>query len=124
MTHADPDDRPPEVFDAVVTRHRPGITVLAAAPGDPARRSGLDVGYSAADRPCRHPRRCRGGVDAEGITRTTSYWLLSGGGAAVLLDGSDDLDGARVCFMVTPGWRYVAWQWAIWRAGGVAVPSA
>ena len=40
MTHADPDDRPPEVFDAVVTL-RPGITVLAAAPRDPARRSGL-----------------------------------------------------------------------------------
>jgi malonyl-CoA/methylmalonyl-CoA synthetase len=33
-----------------------------------------------------------------------------------------DLDGARVCFMVAPGLDYVATQWGIFRAGGVAVP--
>jgi malonyl-CoA/methylmalonyl-CoA synthetase len=61
-------------------------------------------------------------VDAEGDHTYDELLALSGAGAAALLDGSDDLDGGRVCFMVTPGWRYVAWQWAIWRAGGIAVP--
>ncbi len=42
---------------------------------------------------------------------------------ALLADGSD-LDGARICFLVPPGWDYVRWQWGIWRAGGVAVPMA
>ena len=61
-------------------------------------------------------------VDADGDSPSDQLLALSDGGAAALLEGSDDLAGARVCFMVTPGWRYVAWQWAIWRAGGVAVP--
>ncbi len=33
-----------------------------------------------------------------------------------------DLEGARVAFMVEPGFGYAAVQWGIWRAGGVAVP--
>jgi malonyl-CoA/methylmalonyl-CoA synthetase len=33
-----------------------------------------------------------------------------------------DLAGGRVVFLVEPGFDYVAWQWAIWRAGGIAVP--
>lgn len=44
--------------------------------------------------------------------------------AAALLDGRGDLDGARVAFLVPPGWEYVAVQWGAWRAGGVAVPLA
>jgi len=36
--------------------------------------------------------------------------------------GGTDLDGARVAFMVQPGFHYVAVQWGIWKAGGVAVP--
>jgi malonyl-CoA/methylmalonyl-CoA synthetase len=44
--------------------------------------------------------------------------------AAALLDGRASLDGARVAFMVPPGWEYVAAQWGVWRAGGVAVPLA
>ena len=36
--------------------------------------------------------------------------------------GAPDLDGARVAFMVQPGFHYVAVQWGIWKAGGVAVP--
>ncbi len=36
--------------------------------------------------------------------------------------GVTDLDGARVAFMVQPGFQYVAVQWGIWKAGGVAVP--
>jgi malonyl-CoA/methylmalonyl-CoA synthetase len=43
-------------------------------------------------------------------------------GAARLLDGSPDLDGARIVFMVEPSFEYVRIQWSIWRAGGVAVP--
>jgi malonyl-CoA/methylmalonyl-CoA synthetase len=42
--------------------------------------------------------------------------------AARLLDGRSDLDEARVAFLVTPGFDYVAVQWGIWLAGGVAVP--
>jgi malonyl-CoA/methylmalonyl-CoA synthetase len=44
--------------------------------------------------------------------------------AAVLLDGRDDLREARVAFLAPPGWAYVAVQWGVWRAGGVAVPLA
>ena len=44
--------------------------------------------------------------------------------AAVLLDGRPGLGGGRVCFLVPPGWDYVVTQWAVWRAGGVAVPLA
>jgi len=36
--------------------------------------------------------------------------------------GGTDLDGARVAFMVQSGFHYVAVQWGIWKAGGVAVP--
>src|SRR6185503_2355074 len=41
---------------------------------------------------------------------------------ARLLDGRSDLDEARVGFLVTPGFEYVAVQWGIWLAGGIAVP--
>jgi malonyl-CoA/methylmalonyl-CoA synthetase len=44
--------------------------------------------------------------------------------AARLLGSRTDLDGARVAFLVPPGWAYVTIQWGIWRAGGVAVPLA
>jgi malonyl-CoA/methylmalonyl-CoA synthetase len=42
--------------------------------------------------------------------------------ASALLDGRDDLEEARVVFMVSPSFPYVAAQWGIWRAGGIAVP--
>ena len=44
--------------------------------------------------------------------------------AAALLDGRASLDGARVAFLTPPGWEYVAVQWGVWRAGGIAVPLA
>jgi malonyl-CoA/methylmalonyl-CoA synthetase len=44
--------------------------------------------------------------------------------AATLLDGADDLREARVAFLASPGWHYVAVQWGVWRAGGIAVPLA
>jgi malonyl-CoA/methylmalonyl-CoA synthetase len=42
--------------------------------------------------------------------------------AAVLLDLRDDLREARVAYLLPAGFDYVAVQWGIWRAGGVAVP--
>jgi malonyl-CoA/methylmalonyl-CoA synthetase len=47
----------------------------------------------------------------------TSYDL-----ACMLLEKKSDLAEQRVAFMVKPGAYYVATQWGIWRAGGVAVP--
>jgi len=44
--------------------------------------------------------------------------------AAGLLAGAADLAEARVAFLVPPGFDYVAVQWGIWRAGGIAVPLA
>ena len=43
-------------------------------------------------------------------------------GAARLHDAKEDLNEARIAFMVEPSFEYVRIQWAIWRAGGVAVP--
>jgi malonyl-CoA/methylmalonyl-CoA synthetase len=42
--------------------------------------------------------------------------------ATALLAGHQDLQEERVAFLVTPGFPWVAVQWGIWRAGGVAVP--
>lgn len=42
--------------------------------------------------------------------------------AAMLLGGKDDLAEARVAFMAPAGFQYVATQWGVWRAGGIAVP--
>ena len=42
--------------------------------------------------------------------------------AAALLDGKADLEEERIAFMVLTGPEYAAVQWAIWRAGGIAVP--
>ena len=42
--------------------------------------------------------------------------------AALLLDGTTDLNEARVAFMVNPGFDFVRVQWGIWQAGGVIVP--
>lgn len=44
--------------------------------------------------------------------------------ASLLLGGRRDLEGRRVAFLVPPGFDYVATQWGIWRAGGIAVPLA
>ena len=50
--------------------------------------------------------------------------LLSKSGiiASNILNGEKDLFEARVVFLINPSFEYVATQWAIWRAGGVAVP--
>ncbi len=42
--------------------------------------------------------------------------------AAFLLKGQPDLEERPVAFMALPGFQYIALQWGIWRAGGIAVP--
>jgi malonyl-CoA/methylmalonyl-CoA synthetase len=42
--------------------------------------------------------------------------------ASILLVNTDDLKEARVAFMVNPGFNYVKTLWAVWQAGGIAVP--
>ena len=42
--------------------------------------------------------------------------------ASNILNGEKDLFESRVVFLIDPSFEYVATQWAIWRAGGVAVP--
>ena len=61
---------------------------------------------------------------SDGAGTHTYSDLLDGSerAAARLLDGKTDLDEARIVFMVEPSFDYVWVQWAIWRAGGVAVP--
>jgi malonyl-CoA/methylmalonyl-CoA synthetase len=44
--------------------------------------------------------------------------------ATTLLGRQADLAEARVAYLCWPGYRYVATQWGIWRAGGIAVPLA
>src|SRR5438094_151711 len=43
--------------------------------------------------------------------------------ASALLGDADDLHEARVALLVPAGHEYVVAQWAIWRAGGIKVPS-
>ncbi|MEH2082788.1 MAG: acyl-CoA synthetase [Nostoc sp.] len=42
--------------------------------------------------------------------------------ATGLLQNTKDLQEQRVAFLIPPGFEYVATQWGIWRAGGIAVP--
>lgn len=42
--------------------------------------------------------------------------------ASQLLHGGEDLEEERVGFILRPGYEYVVTQWAIWRAGGIALP--
>lgn len=42
--------------------------------------------------------------------------------ATNLLDNTKDLQEQRVAFLIPSGFQYVATQWGIWRAGGIAVP--
>jgi len=39
-----------------------------------------------------------------------------------ILNGRSDLNEARVAFICPSGYQYVVLQWAIWAAGGIAVP--
>ncbi len=62
--------------------------------------------------------------DASGQYRYEDLLRLSAMRATDLLGGEVDLAASRVVFLQAPGFDHVATQWAIWRAGGVAVPLA
>ena len=61
-------------------------------------------------------------VDSQGSFSYSDLLDASSRVATALLAGRDDLREERVAFLVTPGFPWVAVQWGIWRAGGVAVP--
>ncbi len=61
-------------------------------------------------------------VDAQGVFTYDDLLGTSRRVATALLAGREDLQEERVGFLVTPGFPWVAAQWGIWRAGGVAVP--
>jgi malonyl-CoA/methylmalonyl-CoA synthetase len=42
--------------------------------------------------------------------------------AIKILNSAEDLNGARIAFLVPASFEYTAIQWGIWRAGGIAVP--
>ena len=60
--------------------------------------------------------------DAQGARSYADLLRQSAHISEKLLDGASDLAEARVAFLVERGFAYVAVQWGIWRAGGVAVP--
>ena len=49
-------------------------------------------------------------------------WDASGRIASGLLQGRADLNQERVGFLAPRGFSWAAFQWGIWRAGGIAVP--
>jgi malonyl-CoA/methylmalonyl-CoA synthetase len=61
-------------------------------------------------------------VDAQGTYSYNDLLDASWRVATTLLAGREDLQEERVAFLVTPGFPWVAVEWGIWRAGGVAVP--
>jgi malonyl-CoA/methylmalonyl-CoA synthetase len=61
-------------------------------------------------------------ADQAGTHTYADLLAASERGASLLLNGETDLDEARIAFMVEPSFDYVRVQWAIWRAGGIAVP--
>ena len=61
-------------------------------------------------------------IAPEGVFTYRQLLEASGEAASCLLHGGDDLREARVAFLAHPGLQYVATQWGIWRAGGIAVP--
>ena len=61
-------------------------------------------------------------VDSQGAFTYDDLLDASSRVAAALLGNRPDLDEERAAFLMTPGFPWTAVQWAIWRAGGVAVP--
>jgi malonyl-CoA/methylmalonyl-CoA synthetase len=61
-------------------------------------------------------------IDAHGSHSYRQLWESSAKLSRALLGPRADLEEARICYLVAPGFDYVCTQWGIWRAGGVAVP--
>ncbi|MBM4183073.1 MAG: AMP-binding protein [Gemmatimonadetes bacterium] len=63
-------------------------------------------------------------VAPEGRFSYADLLATSAAVASRLLGDRRDLAEDRICLLAPPGWAYVTAQWAIWRAGGIAVPMA
>ncbi len=61
-------------------------------------------------------------IATEGVFTYRQLLEASAQVASCLLNGENDLREKRVAFLIPPGFHYVAMQWGLWRAGGVAVP--
>src|SRR5580693_8180597 len=61
-------------------------------------------------------------VDSQGTFTYNDLLDASSRVATSVLAGHEDLQEDRVAFLVPPGFPWVAMQWGIWRAGGIAVP--
>jgi malonyl-CoA/methylmalonyl-CoA synthetase len=61
-------------------------------------------------------------LDSQGAFTYNDLLDASSSAATALLGGQEDLREERVAFLVALGFPWVAAQWGIWRAGGVAVP--
>ena len=70
----------------------------------------------------RQHRGRRAVVDTQGSFTYNDLLDASSRVATALLAGRPNLHEERVAFSIAPGFPWVAVQWGIWRAGGVAVP--
>ncbi len=78
-------------------------------------------GISLIDRAYKQ-QDCVALITDEGEFTYGELLLASAKVATFLLEGKEDLAETRVAFLVQSGFDYVAMQYGIWRAGGVAVP--
>jgi len=81
------------------------------------------VSLELVDRAARHRDRTAL-LAPEGVFTYDALLEASAVVATQLLAGRDDLQEARVCYLIPPGWEHTCVQWGIWRAGGVGVPLA
>jgi len=61
-------------------------------------------------------------VETEGAFTYQDLLQTSSKMATALLKDKEDLQEQRVAFLIPSGFEYVATQWGIWLAGGIAVP--
>ncbi|UCC40860.1 MAG: acyl-CoA synthetase [Candidatus Aminicenantes bacterium] len=61
-------------------------------------------------------------IASEGVFNYQDVLNASAKIASSLVEGVVDLKETCVGFLIPPGFHYVAVQWGIWRAGGIAVP--
>ena len=80
-----------------------------------------DSGVSLLQRAAQHQDRLAI-VARDGQCTYAQLLQRSAHAAATFLNGHKDLAGARVAFLAPADLSYVITQWAIWQAGGVAVP--
>ncbi|MCC5618668.1 acyl-CoA synthetase [Nostoc sp. CHAB 5836] len=67
------------------------------------------------------PRGCANAT-TDGVFTYRDLLHISSQIATGLIQNTEDLQEQRVAFLIPPGFEYVATQWGIWRAGGIAVP--